>query len=318
MLLSQPKILVYSPDPGESEIYADFIRKSGYQSVHAASSTPDEACRLLEDTEVLLCWKFPIQEFKLPPSLKWIQSMGAGVNDWVTFSNLAENIQLTRIVGQFGSAISEYVFSYLLYLAKDMPRHIRSQEQHAWAPFLTDFLKNKTIGIAGIGSIGQDIIRKARAFDMKVYGLSYTGKSADLVDCHFNPSEWKAFVNELDYLILTLPLTAETKGIINRDLLLGMKSDACLVNVGRGQLIQEQDLLGVLRDGHLQAAVLDVFEQEPLVESHPFWDTPNVYVTPHLSGPSIPEDVCRFFLENLRRYLAGDPLEGRVNLKNGY
>lgn len=315
MLLTQPKILIYSPD--ESEIYAELIRKSGYHSVYCAS-TPEEARRLIDGTEVLLCWKFPFQELGLPSSLRWIQSMGAGVNDWVTSSNLLGDIILTRIVGQFGSAISEYVFAYLLYLAKDIPRLVRSQEQHAWKPFLTDFLNNKTIGIAGIGSIGQEMIRKARAFDMKVYGLSYTGKSADLVDRHFTSTEWKPFVKELDYLILTLPLTEQTKGIMNRDLLFEMKSDACLVNVGRGALIQEQDLLDVLREGHLKAVVLDVFEQEPLAESHPFWDTPNVYITPHLSGPSLPEDVCRFFLENLRNYLAGECLEGRVQLKNGY
>jgi len=97
-----------------------------------------------------------------------------------------------------------------------------------------------------------------------------------------------------------------------------MKPDACIVNVGRGQLVVEQALVDVLRARHLSAAVLDVFEEEPLVPSHPFWELPNVYVTPHLSGPSMPSDVCQFFLANLLRYQAGQSLKGVVHRENGY
>lgn len=315
MPISQPKILVYAPEG--SEKYAAMIRKEGYTLVESASSV-EEARHLLDGTEVLLCWKFPIDQVELPPSLRWIQSMGAGVNDWLAFAHRLEGITLTRVVGQFGRPIAEYVFSYLLYLAKDIPRLSRSQQKNAWEPFLTDFLTNKTIGIAGIGSIGQDIIRKARAFDMNVHGLSFTGSSAHLVDRHYHATEWKAFLTELDYLVLTLPLTEQTKGVLNRELLLEMKPDACLVNVGRGPVIVEQDLVEVLKEGHLRAAVLDVFEQEPLPESHPFWNLPNVYVTPHISGPSMPQDVGRFFLENLGKYQDETTLDGIVDLSKGY
>ncbi|WP_134702093.1 D-2-hydroxyacid dehydrogenase [Ammoniphilus sp. YIM 78166] len=315
MIPSQPNILVYAPEG--AEIYADWIRKSGYSSVHSAS-TADEARALLDGTEILLCWKFPMDEVELPSSLKWIQSMGAGVNDWVSGERFSTDITLTRIVDQFGGPIAEYVFAYLLYLTKDIPRLTAAQKRRSWDPFLTDFLSKKTIGVAGLGSIGKEVVRKARAFDMQVKGLSVTGSSADLVDHHFTPAEWNSFVQDLDYLILTLPLTSQTEGVLNRDLLLTMKSTACVVNVGRGQLIVEQDLVDVMRKGHLRAAVLDVFENEPLLDSHPFWDMPNVYITPHLSGPSIPQEVCQFFIENLQRYSNGLPLMGVVDRTLGY
>ncbi len=315
MIPSQPNILVYAPEG--AEVYADWIRRSGYSSVRSAS-TANEARALLEGTEVLLCWKFPVGEVELPASIRWIQSMGAGVNDWLNGERLSADVTLTRIVGQFGGPIAEYFFAYLLYLAKDIPRLTAAQHSRAWDPFLTDFLTKKTIGVAGLGSIGKEVVRKARAFDMKVKGLSFTGSSADLVDHHYASVEWKSFVQDLDYLVLTLPLTPQTEGVLTRDLLLTMKPTACVVNVGRGQLIVEQDLVDVMKKGHLRAAVLDVFEQEPLPNSHPFWDMPNVIITPHLSGPSIPEEVCQFFMDNLQRYQEKAPLAGVVDRKLGY
>lgn len=229
------------------------------------ASTPEEAERLLENTEIILGWKFPIYLLSSPSasSLKWFQSTGAGINDLTSDKTFSKDFILTRIVNQFGSYISEYVFSYLLYIAKDMPRMRKSQSEQRWDSFISDSIAGKTIGIAGLGSIGEEIVRKAKAFDMKVYGLSYSGKKSNIVDQHFYPDKWKEFVKNLDYLVLTLPLTDETQYIINKELLRIMKPEACLFNVGRGALINEKDLITIMKSGHLQAAVLDVFEKEP-------------------------------------------------------
>ena len=172
--------------------------------------------------------------------------------------------------------------------------------------------------MAGIGSIGKEIVRKARAFDMKIYGLSFSGKQADLVDNHFGPNQWAEFIKDLDYLVLTLPLTGETYHVMNEELLLTMKADACLINVGRGALINEEDLVSIMKSGHLRAAVLDVFEKEPLAKDHALWSMPNVYVTSHLSGPSTINGVCGFFAENLARFITDQPLQGLVDCKRGY
>ncbi|MFC0612239.1 D-2-hydroxyacid dehydrogenase [Scopulibacillus daqui] len=313
----KPNILIYSPDQADS--YAECIRGYGFSSVKAAS-TVEEAEKYLPGTEVILAWKFPTQLLHKPiaSSVRWFQSMGAGVDDLASDTHIPENIILTRIVDQFGGYISEYVFTYLLYLVKDVPRMSKAQLERRWDPFISETLAGKTIGIAGLGSIGAEIVRKARSFDMNVYGLSFSGKQAELVDRHFASDEWKVFVKEIDYLVLTLPLTKATHHVVNRDVLLAMKPESAIINVGRGALINEKELLAVMRSGHLQGAVLDVFETEPLPKGHPFWEMPHVYVTSHLSGPSTRDGVSRFFVDNLNRYLNKQPLQGLVDRKRGY
>ena len=317
MINSQPNILVFSSN--DAEEYADCVRSYGFTSVQTAE-TLEEAERVLPGTEVILGWKFPTQLLNQPcsSSIRWFQSMGAGVNDLLADQSIPNNIIITRIVGQFGAYISEYVFTYLLYLLKDVNRMRQAAVDRQWDNFMTDTLEDKIIGIAGLGSIGSEIIRKSRAFDMKVYGLSYSGKNAHWVDRHFHPNEWKVFVKDLDYLVLTLPLTNDTYHIITRDILLSLKPKACLVNVGRGALINEDDLISVMESGHLSSAVLDVFEIEPLPKEHAFYRLPNVYVTSHLSGPSTAEGVGKFFSENIKRFINGQPLLGLVDRALGY
>lgn len=317
MITSQPNILVYSPK--QAEAYATCIRNFGFTSVKVAT-TPEEAERYLPHTEVILGWKFPTPLLNKPmsSSVRWFQSTGAGVNELIADTSIPENIMITRIIDQFGGYISEYVFTYLLYILKDVHRMRQSQLEHRWDPFISESLVGKTIGVAGLGSIGAEIVRKARAFDMNVDGLSFSGKQAQLVDRHFTPDEWPKFVKSLDYLVLTLPLTKATHHVINRNILQAMKSTAVLVNVGRGALIDETDLQFVMQSEHLQAAILDVFETEPLPKEHAFFSMPNVYVTSHLSGPSTTDGVSRFFIENVKRYIHEQPLNGLVDRKRGY
>jgi glyoxylate/hydroxypyruvate reductase len=317
MISSQPNILVFSPQ--QAEEYTNKIREYGYTSVMTAA-TSGEAKEFLPHTDVILGWKFPTQLLAQPiaSSVRWFQSMGAGVDDFIADTSIPSHIYLTRIVNQFGAYISEYVFTYLLYILKDVPRMRQAQVEQRWDSFISESLSGKTIGVAGLGSIGAEIVRKARAFDMKVHGLSFSGKHAHLVDSHFPPDKWAEFVSDLDYLVLTLPLTEDTEHIINRDILLAMKPEACIVNVGRGALIDERELLSVIQTGHLRAAVLDVFETEPLPKNHPFYLMPRVYVTSHLSGPSTVNGVTQFFIENIKRYVNHQALLGIVERSRGY
>ncbi|MBU8878814.1 D-2-hydroxyacid dehydrogenase [Bacillus sp. FJAT-29790] len=319
MSASEPNILVFSPEQTEAKAYAKCIRDYGFTSVRAAA-TLEEVERYLPGTEVILGWKFPTQLLNTPiaSSVRWFQSMGAGVDDLIADHSIPKSITLTRIVNQFGGYISEYVFTFLLDIVKDGSRMRQSQKEQRWDPFISESLAGKTIGVAGLGSIGAEIVRKARAFDMNVQGLSFSGEKAQLVDCHFASDQWGEFVKDLDYLVITLPLTDATYQIINRNLLLAMKPNACLINVGRGALIAEEELISVMQSGHLQAAVLDVFEIEPLPKEHVIWSMPNVYVTSHLSGPSTADGVSNFFVENLKRFLNEQPLHGLVDRKRGY
>lgn len=311
------KILIYTPS--EAELYADLIRKEGYTSVYSAS-TQEEAEELLQDTEILMQWKFPLHLLEKPEgkSVRWIQSLGAGVDDLMRSNSIPADIVISRVVDQFGPPMSEYVFAQLLYVYQDIARSQTAQKNKRWEPFLTELLQGKTIGIAGLGSIGKEAIRKARAFDMRVFGLSYTGRESHLVDRHYGPQQWMEFVRDLDILLLILPLTEQTRHVVNRDVLMAMKPGACLVNIGRGHLIAEDELIDVLRNGHLRAAILDVFQQEPLPMQSPLWELPNVYLTPHMSGPSTTERLGQYLLENLTRYQKGEALLGLVNRRAGY
>lgn len=312
-----PKILIYRPD--DAQMYADLLRESGYTNVFIAE-TPEQAIACLPETEIIFCWRFPGKLLQIPQasSVKWVQSMGAGVDDLVAPGVIPDDVQLTRVVDQFGSSISEYVFAYLLYISQQMPRQREAQATKKWDPFVPQFLAGKTMGVAGLGSIGMEIVKRAKAFGMNVHGLSQSGRNAHQVNKHFSSQEWVHFVRELDYLVLTLPSTPETYHAVNRSVLQAMKSEASLVNVGRGSLINEFDLIGVLQEGHLKSVVLDVFEQEPLSAESPLWSLPNVYVTPHLSGPSIPSEVTQLFVQNLALYKEGKPLIGVVDRKQGY
>lgn len=314
----EPKILVYSLR--DADTYVDMLRtREGLTNVFAASD-PEEASDQLDGTEIILGWKFPLDLLTRPEasSVKWFQSMGAGVDDLVSSPHIGEQIRLTRIVGQYSIPMAEYVFAHLLAEYQNLRRTKTAQDLKEWRPFVPELLTGKTIGIAGLGSIGSEMVRKARAFDMVVHGLSYTGKHAQLVDRHYGPQEWEAFVKELDILVLVLPLTEETTQVVNRELLLAMKPSACLVNVGRGRLIVESDLVEVLRANHLRAAILDVFETEPLPAESPLWELPQVQVSPHLSGMNTDERICRYFSENLKRYLDGKDLQGVVDRSAGY
>jgi phosphoglycerate dehydrogenase-like enzyme len=317
-LSKSTKILVYSPDIAEAKLFGDMARGNGYTAVWTAS-TPEEAEKKLSDTEVILAWQFPIHLISSPEasSVKWIQSMGAGVDHLLNSLPILDQISITRILDQFSEPIAEYVFAYLLYLNQDISRTQTAQKEIRWEPFQPGLLSGKTIGIAGLGSIGKEIVKKARSFNMTVFGLSYSGKQAHLVDRHYDPSEWNAFVRELDYLVITLPLTDKTRHVVNREILLAMKPNAYLVNVGRGNLIVEEDLIDILNSGHLQGVILDVFENEPLPKENPLWKIPNVYVTAHMSGLNS-EGVGRFFIENLNRYHNGEPLLGSVDRSSGY
>lgn len=310
-----PVILIYTRAPAP---WRDWLLEHACPGTLLTASTPDEALRQVAEVEVILGWGIPAEVVQAAPRLTWVQNMGAGVERLIPAMRTRPEVRLTRIIGQFGVPMSEYVFAELLAHVRRVDVLRRLQERHEWEHIPVGTLNGTTIGIAGLGDIGTEMVRKARAFDMHVYGLSRSGAHATLVDRHFGPDEWCPFVRDLHFLVLVLPLTPETEGVVDARVLHAMRPDAVLVNVGRGRSVVEEDLISALREGRIGGAVLDVFAQEPLPTDSPFWDLPHTVVTPHVSGPSQVADVGRFFLENLRRWERGEPLLARVDLGRGY
>jgi phosphoglycerate dehydrogenase-like enzyme len=282
------------------------------------ADTYESAEEVMDQVEVLLCWRFPALLFASASRLRWVQSMGAGVEDILAAPELPRDITITRVVDQFGGPIAEYVFAELLARVRRLEELREAQRRRAWIDIESDTLAGKTIGVAGLGSIGKEIVRKARAFDMKVHGLSRTLEAASLVDQHFTPDSWSDFVRELDFPVLTLPLTRETEGVVDVNILKVMPRRTVLVNVGRGKLVVEADLILAVKTGEITGAILDVFSEEPLPPDNPLWELPGVTVTPHVSGPSTVEGVGAFFLRNLERYLRHNELIGVVDPDRGY
>jgi phosphoglycerate dehydrogenase-like enzyme len=250
-------------------------------------------------------------------SVKWVQAIYAGVEPLVDPAARRDYI-LTNARGVFGELMSEYVVGYLLFLEKKMLQRMKSQGAKQWQRPESGTLRGKTIGLLGVGSIGAHLARTAKHFGMTVRGFTRKSEESTQVDRYFHGNELLKFADGLDYLVSVLPRTNDTNQIVNSALLDAMPAHAIFVNVGRGNAVDEAALVNALNEGKLAAAVLDVFEIEPLPEDHPFWMTPNLYMTFHTSAISYPEDLTKLFVENYQLYIQGKPLKHQVDFERGY
>ena len=247
------------------------------------------------------------------PNLMWAQSTWAGVNSLLAMGR--RDYVLTALKGVFGHLMAEYSMAWLLAFARGVLK--RSQQCH-WSPQPDEGLAGKSLGIMGTGSIGAAIAVTAKHFGMQVRGLNTDGRRIVPFDsCYPVANRW-AFADGLDAIISVLPATPQTDRLIDESLLSLLTPGAVLINVGRGNVIDDTALLGALDDGSLQAAVLDVFEQEPLPEQHPYWTRDDVIVTSHTAAPTPPDAAVSVFMENYWRFSRGEPLHHRVDFDRGY
>ena len=220
--------------------------------------------------------------------------------------------------GCFGPLMSEYVVGYILAITQNMKKTFNNKEKKRWEPFLVDSIRHKTVGVMGLGSVGAYIAYQVHLMGAVVIAFEEQEKRLPYVSHEYSFTEIEEFLGRADFVVVALPLTDANEGMLGERELGMMKESAYLINVSRGPLVQEEALLKALKQGSIAGAVLDVFLEEPLPRDHPLWDLDNVIVTPHISGPSIPEDIAKIFIENLKRFEEGKKLEGVVDHEKEY
>lgn len=308
-------VLLYHPD--EAEAYARLVKAPrGAIRLHTCA-TPEEAASAIGDAEILYAWNFPSELLAKAGRLRWIQAMGAGVEKFLV-PELPDSVIVTRAAGVFGPWITEYALAWCAWITHRIEKLREDQRQRRWAPAPPERLRGKTLAVVGLGDIGRAIARLARAFGMRVLGVSRSGKKVGGVDAVYRSGGLARALAQCDFLVVSLPLTGDTRGLIGERELRAMKATAWILNIGRGAVIQERALLRALDERWIAGAVLDVFDTEPLQPDHPFWSRENVAVTPHIAGPSIPEEIAPIFNDNLRRYLTGKRLRFVVDRARGY
>ena len=249
--------------------------------------------------------------------LEWIQSTWAGIKPFLR-AGYRKDYQLTGVKEIFGPQMSEYVFSYMLEHEKRVRTYRQSQAQKVWDTRLPGQLKGKTIGLMGVGSIGAHLAQTAKHFQMHTKGYTYRSTDCAWIDDYYHGQQLLEFVRDLDYLVSTLPDTGNTTHLINHTVLKAMKASAILINIGRGNAIDEEALVDALNQQTIGGAVLDVFQEEPLRKDHPLWQTPNTTITAHISAVSYPEDITPIFINNYHRFINSQPLTYLINFERGY
>jgi len=260
------------------------------------------------------------------PSLRWVHSAAAGVERLLTPAARARGLWITNARGVFSRPIAEYVLMMLLAVSRRLPQLLELQAERTWQPLEGRELQDVTLGIVGFGSIGRAVAELAAPFGPRVIAMrrDVTPRPDEPplppgVELR-GPGAFGDLLAASDFVVLALPLTVETEDLVDDRALALMKRTAWLVNVSRGRLIVEQALVRALRDGRLGGAVLDTFRDEPLPSTSPFYDLPNVILTPHTSWSSarVLERSVDLFADNLRRFAAGEPLRNSVDAGAGY
>lgn len=272
-----------------------------------------------DDIDFILCWRPPQGELRQYPRLKCIASMGAGVDHILSDPQLPPHTPITRIVHpSMPQSMSEYVIMSVLNHIRHTNRHRLQQSRKIWRVKVPLMAADTRIGVMGLGQLGQDAARKFVGLGFPVSGWSRAPKQIDQVDTYAGQASLPDFLESANVLICMLPLTPETQGILNRPVFETLPAGAYVINVARGPHLVEPDLLDMLASGHLSGACLDVFNQEPLPPTHPFWDHPKITITPHISSLTNPKAVVPQIVDNYNRVMSDKPLKYVIDRKRGY
>ena len=292
--------------------YIEAVKAAGLAERVAIDTLPRKekpSAEQMARTEVLMAYTAPPGLLSSMPKLRWTQVMTAGVEQWLALPDLPAKLPLTCARGTHEESMPENIIGALFYVAKPYARAVENQKLGKWVQTVAQPLSGKTLGILGLGAIGQRVARIAETVGMRVIGTRRQ-------TAHETP----AVLAQSDFVLLLLPATPQTDNFMNAERLAMMKPGAWLLNFGRGHLVKDDDLVAAVKAKKIAGAVLDVFREEPLPAAHPFWNTEGIIVLPHIGGPHPQRDrfVARLFAENLGRFLDGRPLKELVDRSAGY
>jgi len=279
---------------------------------------PSEA--QLARTEVLLARQAPPGLLAQMPRLRWIQALTAGVEHWVSRPDLRPGIALTCARGTHRVQMPENILGALFHLTKPYAQATLDQRERRWVRRVSQPLAGKTLGILGLGEIGRELARKAHALELRVIGTRREAAPVPYVDRIYPPEATDEVLAQSDFVLLLLPLTAQTDGMMNAARFKAMRASAFLLNFGRGALVVDADLVEAVTNKTIAGAVLDVYRKEPLPADHAFWLTEGITVLPHIGGLDAHRDetVAALFADNMARFLAGEALVALVDRVRGY
>jgi phosphoglycerate dehydrogenase-like enzyme len=307
----------------QTAAYLDAIRAAGLADRVAIDTLPRKekpSADQLARTEALMAGAVPAGLLPTMPKLRWAQAMSAGVEGWLSLPDLPVGLTLTCARGTHTESMPENIIGALFHVAKPYSVAVENQKSAKWVHTVAQPLTGKTLGILGLGAIGQEVARIAAALGMHVIGTRRRPAPMPNVAEILAPERTDDVLAQSDFVLLLLPATPDTDNLIDAKRLAKMKPTAWLLNFGRGHLIKDDDLIAAAKQKKIAGAVLDVFRQEPLPAEHPFWRAEGIVVLPHIGGPHPQRDrfVARLFVDNLGRFLDGAPLKEVVDRSAGY
>jgi phosphoglycerate dehydrogenase-like enzyme len=315
-----PRLLLWTDTPGP---YLEAITAAGLAdraTIDTLARKDKPSAAQLAETQVLLAMGVPAGLLPTMPHLRWAQALTAGVEGWLALPDLPADLTLTSARGTHRESMPENILGALFHITKPYAAIVEDQKQSLWRQRVATPLNGKTLGILGLGAIGQEVARLATALGMRVIGTKRRPTPLPGLAEVFPAERTADVLAQADFVLLLLPATPETDNFINSERLGQMKPGAWLLNFGRGHLIKDDDLIAAVQAKTIAGAVLDVFRQEPLPREHKFWTTDGILVLPHIGGPHPQRDsiVAKLFVENLRRFLDGQKLQEVVDRVAGY
>jgi phosphoglycerate dehydrogenase-like enzyme len=281
-----------------------------------------------DHAEIILNWSGSLallrDVFLMSHHLRWIHSRSAGLEQTLFPELIESEVVVTNSSGIFSPSLGEFALAAILYFAKDFRRMARNQMAGVWEQFDVNMISGQTLGIIGYGSIGRAAAARARALEMRVLGLrrhiSQPREPDPLIDQVYGPGQCLEMLSRCDYVLVTLPLTEQTRGLISAREFAVMKKTAVMINIGRGPTIDEQAMINALSENRIRGAALDVFDQEPLPAGHPFYSMQNVLLSPHCADhtPDWLDNAMRFFIAQWDRFRRREPLVNVIDKRLGY
>lgn len=307
-----------------SILYKASAERAGQWAAAFARQAPDVPFRVWPDigdpeaVEYLLVWQPPERIVETFPNLKMVFSVGAGV-DQLDFSKLPPDLPVVRMLEPgIAESMAEFVCMATLMLHRDMLVYRDQQQARLWREIQVRPGADRRVGVMGLGQLGQASLARLQPFGLQLAGWNRSPRQIEGVTCYAGDAELPAFLAQTDILICLLPLTEETRGILDRRLFAQLPRGAALINVGRGGHLVEVDLLAALESGQVSGAMIDVLSQEPPPPDHPFWGHPRIVMTPHIASMTRPESGAAYVLETIERHRRGLPVDGLVARHRAY